>query len=356
MGSYTEASTQTGPLPQPGPTSATVKGLRARQLEHIRRLKPIIPAHSPITVVRCQLREAKRPSGTSSNPVPFPQSSLPSPSSAPVIDLLSSDDEDDGDKTARPSAFRVGGAEFGMYDPAQGEDNYDDSDSSQWGGVFGGTPPSLPHDEVWDRADRTDRVDAEEHRIQFYGLDRSLSLPVHYNQLRYQDNRNNYTRRPDPTSGHQLNLEQYHDDMGSMHTRDVGVAITDILRNTSWGASSAELRGYGEEQQMLGWRTSPHSAKVMRGFPLVEDVRFLVAGNHGSPSGDCYWRALSFHLYGGTASHWDLVKAEHLEFVHHVLSNRDHPRCQLYSKHWKQSCCPTRERKWHANLFFVLIN
>jgi len=69
--------------------------------------------------------------------------------------------------------------------------------------------------------------------------------------------------------------------------------------------------------------------KVLRGFPMVENVDFVVPLNFADPDGDCYWRAVSFCLHG-TSSHFDAVKAEHLAYLHCVLTDPTHPRHDLY--------------------------
>ncbi|KAI1815342.1 hypothetical protein GGS20DRAFT_543979, partial [Poronia punctata] len=72
------------------------------------------------------------------------------------------------------------------------------------------------------------------------------------------------------------------------------------------------------------------TVELYRGFPLIEDIEFAALGNHGTPSGDCYWRALSQHLQG-TSERWALVKAEHLSYLYHVLRDPKHPRYELYN-------------------------
>ena len=173
----------------------------------------------------------------------------------------------------------------------------------------------------------------------FYGLERGASGTERGRYaLRYQDprNSNGYTALPSPMTGHQLQLKRYLENTNTTHRRDVGAEIAHVLKRTSWGVR----KGLDEEaiearwQSSLGVNGDGGETHVMRGFPLIEDVRFLAPANHGKPSGDCYWRSVAAHMYGGDAEgHWDLVKAEHLGFVYHVLTTGpSHPRYTLYAE------------------------
>ena len=181
----------------------------------------------------------------------------------------------------------------------------------------------------------------------FYGLDRGAAGTGRGRiALRYQDARRSegYTALPSPATGHQLRLRRYLEDSGATHRRDVGAEIAHVLERTSWGVSA----GLDEAAVEARWRSSSLGGEegaggggsggdtyLLRGFPLVERVRFLAPANRGEPSGDCYWRAVAAHMYGGDAEgHWDLVKAEHLGLVYHVLaSGPGHPRHALYADH-----------------------
>ncbi|KAK7745595.1 hypothetical protein SLS62_009772 [Diatrype stigma] len=436
--SYTEASTQTTPIPPPSNTT-----LWRRQLRFIRRLKRTVPANCPVTVVKCQLRKVQKRGPKSPQPAAArprspinlcsPQLSLPPPPASPTaqrkkpapvtIDLLSSDDEEEAkappkkhinsnnDKNHElpPSAFRVGGAGYRMYDDSDDDDlpliipknteqgsasasasasaanghHNPDNDTTHHSGQASSVRSSsslMSQSDMWEQEMRQEDV----RMISFYGLPRAAPQTVQgqgeaqgpsaaqRRQLRYQDNRDRYTGpKPGPQSGHQLRLKAYHEDIGSMHRRDPGVAIEAILERTSWGGvyddypapapASDEDDGDTNDNahhdaELQRWFGS--SCEVMRGFPLMEEVRFLVAGNHGTPNGDCYWRALSMHLYGGTGAHWDLVKAEHLAFVHHVLGQPRHPRHGLYARElnarFVATASPAAGGSFRANLWQTL--
>ena len=175
----------------------------------------------------------------------------------------------------------------------------------------------------------------------FYGMGQgSAGTQDGRHALRYQDPRRSegYTALPDPMTGTQLRLRRYLADSGTTHRRDVAADIAHVLKRTSWGVSagldedSIETRWWSGS---LGDRDGGAGADVIYGFPLIERVRFLAPANHGEPSGDCYWRAVAAHMYGGDADgHWDLVKAEHLSLVYHVLTaGPAHPRYALYAEH-----------------------
>ncbi|KAJ1331701.1 hypothetical protein MN608_05162 [Microdochium nivale] len=129
-----------------------------------------------------------------------------------------------------------------------------------------------------------------------------------------------------------VNLDQYLRDLGAEHLDKSGLKI-DCLLKKSWGCPWPQ-----DEQQSFhdfvarGGGSTDDPAKgysLMDGFPLVEGVAFVVPHNRASPDGDCYWRALSTSLYGDN-KYYDLVKAEHLGYMYHVLDTPAHPRHDLY--------------------------
>ncbi|TLD27284.1 hypothetical protein PspLS_05081 [Pyricularia sp. CBS 133598] len=69
---------------------------------------------------------------------------------------------------------------------------------------------------------------------------------------------------------------------------------------------------------------------LLRGFPMVEVVTFLRANNRRD-EGNCYWNALSMHMYG-RPDFGVRVKLEHLRHVEAVLMNPQHPRHEAYTK------------------------
>ncbi|KAI1074593.1 hypothetical protein F5B20DRAFT_586067 [Whalleya microplaca] len=146
-------------------------------------------------------------------------------------------------------------------------------------------------------------------------------------ELRYQDKHTDVGFLPAPQNGLRLKLDDYLDDVGAKHRRDPEYQISHLLEHTSWGG---HVRSDADALR-TSWVHSPGGVYVLRGLPLVEDVDFVVARNDASPAGDCYWRALAYNLYGSGERHWDLVKAEHLGYLHAVLTDRAHPRHALYA-------------------------
>ncbi|RYP51884.1 hypothetical protein DL768_002852 [Monosporascus sp. mg162] len=330
------AYTDTSPIPA---TSSNIE-LWRRQQELIRRPQPVVPYNYSTTVVKCLLRQPEKtaaaiqPSSGAARTSSASSSFSNKQKVVAVVDLLSSDeDEDDNDNNNNtdevPGSIRVGGSgrqNYGLVArPNETEQQYIDlEDGLRHGGAayYGGGSPSPSTEEDPDELGMRGRIE------EFYGLARGdAGTEQSRRQLRYQANTDLYQRKPSPVAGLQLRLDDYLRDVGSTHRRDVGFQIGETLRRTSWGVG----RGLDAASTERAWCRS-RGARVLRGFPLVEDVRFLVPGNHGEPAGDCYWRALSFHLYGGDG-HWDLVKAEHLAYVHHVLTHEEHPRHALYARH-----------------------
>ncbi|KAI1332344.1 hypothetical protein F5Y16DRAFT_420457 [Xylariaceae sp. FL0255] len=144
--------------------------------------------------------------------------------------------------------------------------------------------------------------------------------------LRYQDRWHNIGQIPSPSAGTRLDLESYLGEMGLNIAHKLEWNVRQILLTTGYGGHS-----YDEDEAVRRvWRSDPQ-IKLYSGFPLVEDVEFLATGNNRRPPGDCYWRALAMCLHGDSDL-WKLIKAEHLEFMFHVLTNETHPRHKLYSE------------------------
>ncbi|KAI1498177.1 hypothetical protein F5X99DRAFT_420805 [Biscogniauxia marginata] len=141
--------------------------------------------------------------------------------------------------------------------------------------------------------------------------------------LRYQDRVQSVGYIPSPRHGLRLNLEEYLDDVMFEHRKNVPFHIKHTLRQSSWSYHT-----YDDDKSIRQNWTTPY---LVKGFPLVEDVTFLINENYARPNGDCYWRALSSSLYGHDR-HWDLVKAEHLGYLYVVLTSTRHPRHELYSE------------------------
>ncbi|CAN8103088.1 unnamed protein product [Discula destructiva] len=72
-------------------------------------------------------------------------------------------------------------------------------------------------------------------------------------------------------------------------------------------------------------------ARLLRGFPMMEDVVFYRAGNFGGIASNCLWKAVAYQVYGDLR--YDIrVKAEHLEYYSEVLRWPQHPKHELYTQ------------------------
>lgn len=131
-----------------------------------------------------------------------------------------------------------------------------------------------------------------------------------------------------------LHLERYRHDLNASSLPMASHVIGNVLNLETWAATRLHdeqdtLRGFIRRSDAVGASSANGGYKVLKGFPLVEDVDFVVPHNLANPDGDCYWRAVSFCLHG-TSSHFDTVKAEHLAYMHCVLADPTHPRHDLY--------------------------
>ncbi|KAI5923622.1 hypothetical protein F4810DRAFT_720220, partial [Camillea tinctor] len=227
-----------------------------------------------------------------------------------AIDLM--DDDDDVQDIARwtRDSWGVGGAGF----------DYTDYESGYY---YRSSPENSP-----------EKSEEEEEEEDYYQRNEPRDPPSFYNirdeygpiLLRYQDRQGSRGLIPSPRNGLRLNFAGYLRDIKFEHPDDLPCEIKDILWH-SWRFRTLDDDAVKQRE----WTRSQNKTCLMKGFPLVEDITFLVNMNYTAPSGDCYWRAISLSLYG-TADHWDLVKAEHLEHVYAVLTSRKHPRYELYSK------------------------
>ncbi|KAK7981986.1 hypothetical protein PG988_004224 [Apiospora saccharicola] len=307
------ASVQTDPIPKTFPSCDEVY---KKDLEYIRRAKPFVPSTDVITV-KCRLRKepTKTPSSSrfgKASYLPSPskthngiRSSLPRPKSQ-VVSLV--DDDDDVSMVEMPNNegnWRTGGSRYG--------------DDFVYGDIGG----------LGD-ADESDSYEAFE-PVEFYGIQGATSVTRSRSLLRYQDRQTGFGEHPSPIAGLRLNQDKYRAEIGSKHFRDPIPLATDTLRKTSWGKPTSVD---DDKEAIKSKWTSTGSYQLFKGFPLVEDVEFIVHRNMPpeDPDGDCYWRSVSFCLYGSD-EHWDVVKAEHLGYLHYVLSQPKHPRHSLYREH-----------------------
>lgn len=306
------ASVQTDPIPKTFPSSDEVY---KKDLEYIRRAKPLISSTDVITV-KCRLR--KEPTKTPSKSRFGTASYLPSPSKtqngvrssvhrqskSQVVSLV--DDDNDNDismvEMPREGNWRTGGSGYGNEF------------------VYGNTGGL---------GDVSDGYEEALETVEFYGIQgASTSATRSRTLLRYQDRHTGIGEHPSPIVGLRLNQDSYRTEIKSKHRRDPIPLATEVLRN-SWGSPAP----VDDKMAISTWTTSGFY-QLQRGFPLVEDVEFIIHRNMPpqEPDGDCYWRSVSFCLYGSD-EHWDVVKAEHLEYLHYVLSKPQHPRYKLYHGH-----------------------
>ncbi|KAI1426619.1 hypothetical protein F5Y12DRAFT_794147 [Xylaria sp. FL1777] len=161
--------------------------------------------------------------------------------------------------------------------------------------------------------------------ISFYGYSPTAKLGSRVkNALRYQDRFSDVGEVPGPKSGLRLKLDDYVDDVGS-DVEGLEQDINRVMQETFYASETLD------EEQALQETWASQSTKLFKGFPLVEEIGFVTVGNRTAPEGDCYWRALAYTLHG-KPDRWDIIKADHLAYLRHVLSDKTHPRHQLYVK------------------------
>ncbi|KAK6852541.1 hypothetical protein PG995_011092 [Apiospora arundinis] len=285
-----DASVQTDPIPKKSP------------YEMIRRTKPLVPSANVITV-KCRLRkEPPTITRTPSTRVRAASSYLPSPSRTQPTQVVSLiDDDDDSIMEVSGENWPVGGSQYGN-DLAYGLDYADEMDSDE----------------------------EAIQNVEFYGIQQTAAnAPRIAKLLRYQDMQIGVGEHPSPLVGLRLDRQRYMKEISSNHRRDPISRATLILQKSSWSA-----RAPLDEYAAIAANWTQNGYQVLKGFPLVEDVEFIIHRNSPAlePDGDCYWRSVAFCLYGSD-EYWDVVKAEHLGYLHHVLSEPRHPRYRLYSEH-----------------------
>ncbi|KAF3022029.1 hypothetical protein E8E14_012572 [Neopestalotiopsis sp. 37M] len=170
---------------------------------------------------------------------------------------------------------------------------------------------------------------AQKEGPRFYGLTGQESVANTTSLLRFQNRSSNVGQVPNPQAGHRLDLDRFAAEGNIKSIRNHEQAMQHML-----GRVKGPLLAMDEEAAIsIHWcpPDEPDSYSVMKGFPLVEEVQFIVQHNQAKPAGDCYWRSVSFCLYG-SGDHWDLVKADHLAYVKYVLCTPGHARHQLYAE------------------------
>ncbi|KAK8051431.1 hypothetical protein PG993_002816 [Apiospora rasikravindrae] len=306
-----DASIQTDPVPKTFPSTDEIY---KKDLKYIRRAKPLVSSTNVITV-KCRRR--KEPTKTPSTSRFGTTSYLPSPSRT--------------QNGGRPSATRSSGSQvFSLLDD---DDDVSMTNSGTWrtGGGSGsgndfvrGSMGGFGGEYEWDGDEEALEP------VEFYGIQGNTRAAHSSTLLRYQNRTTNIGEFPSPIVGLRLNQRKYLREIGSRHWRDPVSRATAILKETSWYTPAP----IDDKEAITANWTSSGSYRLYKGFPLVEDVEFIVHNNNPpqEPDGDCYWRSVSFCLYGSD-EHWNIVKAEHLEYLHYVLSQPQHPRYNLYRKH-----------------------
>ncbi|KAI0444270.1 hypothetical protein F4803DRAFT_260828 [Xylaria telfairii] len=162
---------------------------------------------------------------------------------------------------------------------------------------------------------------------QFYGYGDKWPLKEAERTLRYQDRYNDVGEIPGPKSGLRLNLDRYVEDTG-INDDALGLewVIESVYENTFYAGETLD-----EEQALRASWVNDKTARLYNGFPLVESIGFVTLPNNSKPDGDCYWRALAYTLCG-KPNRWDSIKADHQAYLRHVLSDKTHPRHELYAK------------------------
>ncbi|KAK6200726.1 hypothetical protein LQW54_009607 [Pestalotiopsis sp. IQ-011] len=340
------------PILPPAPTEPDWLVLYEMELEAIRMAKPFVTGKGAI-VVRTNLRRkpvaAKRPqtnrvvrttnksaptSRKSSNTAPAPARKTSAPAS--FHDVISVDSDDD-----KPTAKR--------HIPVGGAGEYSDNDNRSYQVSREGSYDSLldpaPHDDHHELQQLIEQglEECPEEEPKFYGVSDRRAATSTRSLLRFQDRFSHIGRYPSPEFGHRLIFGSFLYESKNKIPGNVEQAIEQSLNDaTGEKVTMNEDKSIAKEwcptrktmnedaiSKGLGPSSEPDSYYLMKGFPLVEKVEFLVNKNSASPSGDCYWRTISFCLYG-SPDHWDRVKADHIHYVHHVLSHKHHDRHDLY--------------------------
>ncbi|KAI0132025.1 hypothetical protein BJ170DRAFT_227949 [Xylariales sp. AK1849] len=335
------AATQAALSPTTVAVEPTIEECYRKDLASIKRPEPFVAAPRPY-LVKTKLRDTPTPA-----PAPASQLRAPAPSTAgkpaPAVISLDSDDEDESPAQApvkaptkgKASKFIFcgggGGANEIFWNGSVSDDVYDGAEASQYG-----SPAQQQSDPAT-----------------FYGLRGDEAAAVADARLRFQDRELHAGQLPSAVAGHRLHLQDYLNAVGATHFKDPETAIARILQETSWGSR----RTVDEETAIKESWCKGGKYTVMMGYPLIENVQFIVPTNSGMPDGDCYWRAIAFCMHGSDKD-WALVKAEHLAYVHHVLSHAEHARCGLYTelnrKFFRTSSTADGGASFMANLWQVL--
>lgn len=245
-----------------------------------------------------------------------------------AVDLIDDDGADETPPIDKEDSYRVGGGSSSTYIGGAGFYSNDDSENALGGNRRNNTNDygqGLDEQVADGFAGHSYLPQSLRDAPSFYGFTGREDERLIESMLRFQDRDFNAGFIPGPLTGTRLQFQQFLNDVGIKHTRNPEEKIRDHLKDV-WGPIITLDEEAAIEQN---WCSDSAQYDIMKGYPLVEDVEFIVHKNLARPDGDCYWRTISFCLYG-TDEHWNIVKAEHLAFVHYVLGHTGHARHKLY--------------------------
>lgn len=307
------------PILPPAPTEPDWLVLYEMELEAIRMAKPFVTGKGAI-VVKTNLRRkpvaAKRPqtnrvvrtttksapaSRKSSSTAPAPARKTSAPAS--LHDVISVDSDDD-----KPTAKRlipVGGAgEYSNNDDHvyQGRNHgsyadreYQVSREGSYDSLFN-SPPQDDHHELQQLIEQG-LEECPEEEPKFYGVSDRTAATSTRSLLRFQDRFSHVGRYPSPEFGHRLIFGSFLYESKNKIPGNVEQAIEQSLNDatgekvtmnedTSIAKEWCPTRKTMNEDAIskgLGPSSEPDSYYLMKGFPLVEKVEFLVNKNSASP-------------------------------------------------------------------------
>ncbi|ROW09561.1 hypothetical protein VMCG_02303 [Cytospora schulzeri] len=193
--------------------------------------------------------------------------------------------------------------------PSQQQQQSDSSDNGDGGGN------NSANDQIWG-------YDGTEVQA-YYGL-QGLPRRQALIRLQYQTDYAPQAEYPSPMAGLRFNVAQLRKDLN--WPKRVTQSIIDTAFNAQNFQDSAPL--LTEDALTTHWLAG--TPELVKGFPLVEDVVFLVQPNMAGEPCDCFFKAVAFHVYGNHTFH-PRVKAEHLQHFREVLQWTTHPRHQVYT-------------------------
>ncbi|KUI55119.1 hypothetical protein VP1G_02534 [Cytospora mali] len=188
-----------------------------------------------------------------------------------------------------------------------------DSDDGPVQEVTGGTGNNSSDDQIWGYA----RADIQA----YYGL-QGLPRARAVNLLGYQTGYAPQADYPSPTSGLRFDVAQLRRDIaGNSRVRQREIDEAYSAQNFAYSAPLPF-----EEAITRNWLAE--APELVRGFPMVEEVEFLLQPNMAGASSNCFFKAVALVVYGDH-TFYGRVKAEHLQLFD-VALRWEHPRHGLY--------------------------